>query len=70
MRQAVIGKKERLTGAILDVDVIIVKGSVDGSITADVVELRSSARVRGNIRYRTLSVARGAHIDAVLQRKD
>lgn len=58
----------RIEGNVSSYDALI-----DGTIVGDLVvehllELHSNARVRGNIRYRQLSMENGAVVDGVLSR--
>lgn len=60
----------RIEGNVSSYDALI-----DGTIVGDLVvehilELHSSARVRGNIRYRQLSMESGAVVDGTLNRMD
>ncbi len=58
-----------MTRAILEADWIIIKGSVDGLIMANVVDLAASTQISGNIFCGTLSVAKGARVNAMIERK-
>lgn len=60
----------RIEGNVTSYDALI-----DGTIVGDLVvehllELHSNARVRGNIRYRQLSMENGAVVDGTLTRMD
>lgn len=69
MRQVIVKKNERLSRVMLIAERIVVKGAVHGTIFADEVDLAASAQVNGSIVYGTLRIARGARIDATLERK-
>ncbi|MBE7376097.1 bactofilin family protein [Pseudomonas lopnurensis] len=63
-----LGAEGRIEGNVSSYDALI-----DGTIVGDLVvehllELHSNARVRGNIRYRQLSMENGAVVDGTLNR--
>lgn len=62
-------------GGLIEGNVSSHDALIDGSIVGDLVvehllELHSNARVRGNIRYRQLSMENGAQVEGTLTRLD
>lgn len=66
----VIGESGRVDGNIVAVH-LIVDGTVQGSITVSgIVELQPKARVSGEIRYRDVTVHRGAMVEGIMSHFD
>ena len=66
----VIGENGRVEGNIVAAHVIV-NGSVQGSITvAGIVELQPKAKVSGEVRYRDVTIHRGAMIEGIMSHFD
>ena len=64
----VIAAGAHIAAEILRAHTIVVRGEVQGAIQARVVEIASTARVSGSVRYHDgLSVEPGAHICATIE---
>ena len=48
---------------------IVVNGAVNGKLVGDLVELRPSAKVEGDIHHKTLEVQRGAAFEGSVKRR-
>lgn len=58
----------RIQGSVSS-HVALIDGTIEGDLVVEhVLELHSNARVRGNIRYRQLSMENGAVVDGTLSR--
>ncbi len=63
----VIGRAARVRGKVSAPEVIV-HGSVEGQLASDgSIDLRRTARVRGVVLYRSLTLAQGAVIEARMQ---
>lgn len=66
----VIGENGRVDGNIVAVH-LIVNGTVQGSITVSgIVELQPKARVSGEVRYRDVTIHRGAVVEGIMSHFD
>ena len=62
----VIGESGRVDGNIVAVH-LIVNGTVHGSITVSgIVELQPKAKVSGEVRYRDVTIHRGAMVEGIM----
>lgn len=62
----VLSERARVVGAVRAASVVV-NGTIEGPVVAeDTIELQPKARVRGEIRYRSLEIHQGAVIDGVL----
>lgn len=62
----VLSERARVVGAVR-AGSVVVNGTIEGPVVAeDTIELQPKARVRGEIRYRSLEIHQGAVIDGVL----
>ena len=62
----VLSESARVTGAVR-AGSIVVNGSIDGPVLAeDSIELQPKARIRGEVRYRSIEIHQGAVVDGVL----
>lgn len=66
----VIGESGRVDGNIVAVH-LIVNGAVQGSITVSgIVELQPKAKVSGEVRYRDVTIHRGAMVEGIMSHFD
>ncbi len=66
----VIGENGRVDGNIVAVH-LIVNGTVQGSITVSgIVELQPKAKVSGEVRYRDVTIHRGAMVEGIMSHFD
>lgn len=66
-RQVVIGEEGSVVGTV-SADLIEVRGGVKGAIRAQTVTLHPTAQVEGDISHQTLSISEGAQFDGRVRR--